>query len=98
MIAGCLERALPDKALGARNALRLGVAQLLFLDTPPHAAVAESVGLVRERPFRGLANAVLRRVAREGRSLIEGQDAARLNTPDWLWDSWARLTVSRPRG
>jgi len=89
VIAGCLERPLPDKALGARNALRLGVAQLLFLDTPPHAAVAESVGLVRERPFRGLANAVLRRVAREGRSLIEGQDAARLNTPDWLWDSWA---------
>ena len=89
VIGQCLEHPLPDKALTTKNALRLGVAQLLFLDTKPHAAVAETVGLIRERPFRGLANAVLRRVARQGQSLIENQDAPRLNTPDWLWESWS---------
>ena len=36
-----------------------------------------------------MLNAVLRRLAAEGRKLLEGQDAPRLNTPKWLWDSWA---------
>jgi 16S rRNA (cytosine967-C5)-methyltransferase len=40
-------------------------------------------------PHKKLANAVLRRVAREGRAIADAQDAARLNTPDWLWQSWA---------
>jgi 16S rRNA (cytosine967-C5)-methyltransferase len=42
----------------------------------------------RLAPYRGLANAVLRRLAREGDGLLAAQDAARLNLPDWLWDSW----------
>jgi 16S rRNA (cytosine967-C5)-methyltransferase len=33
-------------------------------------------------------NAVLRRLSIEGERLAEAQDAARLNTPDWLWRSW----------
>ena len=37
---------------------------------------------------RGLVNAVLRRVARDGNERLARQDAARLNTPDWLWRSW----------
>jgi 16S rRNA (cytosine967-C5)-methyltransferase len=81
----------PPKQLRVRNLLRLGAAQLLFLGTPTHAAVAETVALAagRESFARGLANAVLRRTAREGPGLIEAQDAARLNTPDWLWRSWS---------
>jgi 16S rRNA (cytosine967-C5)-methyltransferase len=79
------------KELRVHNLLRLGAAQLLFLSTPPHAAVAETVrlaasGFRREMP---MLNAVLRRLASEGRQLMEGQDAPRLNTPKWLWDSWA---------
>ncbi|MEJ0043717.1 MAG: RsmB/NOP family class I SAM-dependent RNA methyltransferase [Rhizomicrobium sp.] len=31
---------------------------------------------------------MLRRVAREGKDVIATQDAARLNTPDWLWLRW----------
>ena len=31
---------------------------------------------------------MLRRVAREGKDRLAQQDAARLNTPDWLWQSW----------
>ncbi len=74
-----------------RNLLRLGAVQLLFLHTPAHAAVGETVALAsgRESFARGLANAVLRRVAREGEALIEAQDAARLDVPDWLWQSWS---------
>ncbi len=81
----------PPKSLRVRNLLRLGAVQLLFLGTPAHAAVAETVALAsgRESFARGLANAVLRRLAREGEARIEAQDAARLNTPDWLWQSWS---------
>ena len=79
------------KAIRVHDLLRLGAAQLLFLDTPAHAAVAETVALASgPHAFaKGLVNAVLRRIAREGKERLAGQDAARLNTPDWLWRSWA---------
>ena len=82
----------PPKAMRVRNLLRLGAVQLLVLGTPAHAAVGETVALASGRIgfARGLANAVLRRVAREGQALIEAQDAPRLNTPDWLWQSWSK--------
>ncbi|WP_207457218.1 16S rRNA (cytosine(967)-C(5))-methyltransferase RsmB [Azospirillum sp. SYSU D00513] len=71
--------------------LRLGTAQLVFLGTPPHAAVDTAVELAAARgaePYKGLINAVLRRITREGAELAAAQDAGRLNTPDWLWLSW----------
>jgi 16S rRNA (cytosine967-C5)-methyltransferase len=71
----------------ARHALRIGAAELLLLDTPPHAAVATAVALA-PRAFAGLVNAVLRKVAAEGAAALEGLDAARLDTPPWLWASW----------
>jgi 16S rRNA (cytosine967-C5)-methyltransferase len=78
------------KAIRVHNMLRLGAAQLLFLDTPAHAAVAETVTLASGAHgyARGMINAVLRRIAREGKAHLAGQDAARLNTPDWLLRSW----------
>lgn len=77
-----------------RAALLLGAAQLLLLETPPHAAVGTTVDLMRRRglaPFAGLANAVLRRVATGGQSLFEGLDCERLDIPAWLWTSWKPL-------
>lgn len=91
LIADALERPLPRKAAGVRIILALGLAQILFLRTPPHAAVATAVDLARARGFHaheGLVNAVLRRYARDGGNALKAQDAARLNTPDWLWESW----------
>ncbi|MGG5810166.1 RsmB/NOP family class I SAM-dependent RNA methyltransferase [Falsiroseomonas sp. CW058] len=70
-----------------RAALRMGAAELLLLGTPAHAAVAATVGVV-PRPFAGLVNAVLRRVATEGPAALEGLDAERLDTPAWLWAAW----------
>ena len=71
----------------AMQALRIGAADLLLLGTPAHAAVAEAVALA-PRPFAGLVNAVLRKVATEGPAALEGLDSARLDTPAWLWSAW----------
>ncbi|MBT3358182.1 MAG: 16S rRNA (cytosine(967)-C(5))-methyltransferase RsmB [Rhodospirillales bacterium] len=94
LIAACVERPLANKADAeiAKNILRLGICQLVFLKTPPHAAVDTSVQLARKRrasAFAGLINAVLRRVGREGEEMLGAQDAAQLNTPGWLWESWS---------
>lgn len=91
VIRRCLDKGLPHKARRAHDVLRLGACQLLFLGTPPHAAIATSVDLVKGTPLAGFAkliNAVLRRLDREGRDWVAAQDAAHLNTPDWLWQSW----------
>jgi 16S rRNA (cytosine967-C5)-methyltransferase len=70
-----------------RAALRTGAAELLLLGTPAHAAVAATVAVV-PKPFAGLVNAVLRKVATEGAAVLEGLDAERLDTPPWMWSAW----------
>jgi 16S rRNA (cytosine967-C5)-methyltransferase len=93
LIADCLNIPLAPRAALVQDILRLGVAQLLFLRTPPHAGVATSVDIAQSRGFvshKGLVNAVLRRLSVEGPDRIQEQDAPRLNTPDWLWESWSR--------
>ncbi len=73
------------------NLLRIAVAQLVFLEVAPHAAVNTAVdvcdrlGLMR---MKGFVNAILRRVAQSGKQVTTTQDAPRLNTPAWLLDSW----------
>ena len=90
-IRRCLDKPLKDKLNAVHDLLRLGAAQLLILQVPGHAAVGETVGLatgVRVGAHKGLLNAVLRRLHREGAEILADQDAARLNTPDWLWQRW----------
>lgn len=88
----CLQKPLTPRARRIRQVLRLGAAQLIFLETPPHAAVDTSVGIAAADPrlesYKNLVNAVLHRLAREGAAIAAAQDAPRLNTPDWLWASW----------
>ena len=91
LIKTCLNRPLKRGHGDLRNLLRLGAVQLAFLDTPAHAAVSTTLNLAttpRLAGYKGLINALLRRIAREGAELIAKQDAARLNTPRWLWQSW----------
>jgi 16S rRNA (cytosine967-C5)-methyltransferase len=76
-----------------RAALQLGLYQLLFLQgVAPHAAVSESVELVKGHRGSGLVNAVLRRAAREGVTLPDDADPAgapiRHSHPEWLVRMW----------
>jgi 16S rRNA (cytosine967-C5)-methyltransferase len=92
VLAILIERPLEGANVPGRQVLRLGAAQLLFLGTPAHAAVDTSVRLVEDAGLthlKGLTNAVLRRIAREGVRLLGDRDPARLNTPRWLWESWS---------
>jgi 16S rRNA (cytosine967-C5)-methyltransferase len=73
-------------------ALRMGVYQLRYLDRiPPHAAVSESVELVKKTGFHsaaGFANAVLRKVRRLA---VDWPDrATALAHPEWLLARWDR--------
>ena len=91
ILAACLERPLPGRASAIEDLLRLGIAQLLFLRVPAHAAVDTTVALVARRGgeagFKGLVNAVLRRVDREREALLAAT-ARVANLPDWLRWSW----------
>jgi 16S rRNA (cytosine967-C5)-methyltransferase len=73
-------------------ALRLGVYQLRYLDrVPAHAAVNQSVELVKSGGFRsaaGFANAVLRKVGRE--AVAWPDRATELSHPAWLLERWNR--------
>lgn len=86
----CLDRPLKGRALRVRGVLRLAAAELLFLETAAHAAVNSAVSLVHPPAYRGLANAVLRRIDREREALLAAQDAERLNCPAWLWRRWCQ--------
>ena len=83
----------PHKAGPATEILLLGACELLILKVAPHAAVDAANNLAaadgKAVHFKSLINAVLRRIAREGESVRAGLDAARLNTPDWLWTRWS---------
>ncbi len=62
-------RGLRSLDLPTRTLLRLGAYQLLFMRTPPHAAVNQTVELItrlRGRGLGGFANALLRRLHRDG--------------------------------
>ena len=82
----------PHKAGPTLEILYAGACELLFLNVSAHAAVDAANRLAQADKkavhFKPLINAVLRRVGREGRAMVEAQDAATLNTPDWLWRRW----------
>ncbi len=87
-----LERGLPAKSGSLYSILLSGAAQLIFLKTPPHAAIDLAVRLAqwdpRAKRYDKLVNAVLRRVSEKGDAIAESLDASRVNTPDWLWERW----------
>jgi 16S rRNA (cytosine967-C5)-methyltransferase len=92
LLAALLQRGLPLDAPNVELALLIGATQILFLDVPDHAAVDLSVRLAQaERKsarYSGLVNAVLRRLAREGKERLAALDAVALDTPEWLMRRW----------
>ncbi|MFZ4761417.1 MAG: 16S rRNA (cytosine(967)-C(5))-methyltransferase RsmB [Alphaproteobacteria bacterium] len=93
LLAGLLDNPAKLSKNGVFHLLRLGLAELLFLETPPHAAVASAVALAEKMGhshLKGLVNAVLRRVDREKPPIASAADAGKRNTPEWLWQSWVK--------
>jgi 16S rRNA (cytosine967-C5)-methyltransferase len=88
-IAGKVDRKLDPEV---RAALHLGLYQLLFTEVAPHAAVSESVELIKPHPGAKLVNAVLRGVLRSGLELPTDDDPAgaaiRHGHPEWLVRLW----------
>ncbi len=84
-----LDRPIPGRHARIRNVLRIGIGELVFLETPPHAAVDAAVRIAaryRKGALKGLVNAVLRRVDREKAGL--GTVAADANTPNGMFERW----------
>ncbi len=87
LLARYLEKPLPAKRLAVSNALRLGVVQLRLLDTPPYAAVHETVSLLKKGKDAGLAglvNAVLQKLVKDAPALPDPTH----NLPLWLRRRW----------
>ncbi len=94
VVASFLDKPLSEKHREVGVVMLIGAAQLLFLGTPPHAAISLAVEQCRRTPgglhLDKLVNAVLRRVATDGPQRLSGLDAARVNVPDWMWSRWAK--------
>ncbi|BAT58133.1 ribosomal RNA small subunit methyltransferase B [Variibacter gotjawalensis] len=88
-----LAQGLPKDAPRVETALLIGIAQILWLDVPDHAAVDLSVRLVqadrRAQRYPGLVNAVLRRASREGIADLEAAPAT-IDVPSWLSERWRK--------
>ena len=92
MIGGLLDKGFPADAPRVETILLIGTAQILWLDVPDHAAVDLSVRLAQAdhhaSHYSGLVNAVLRKLARDGKARLAGLDTVLLDTPDWLMQRW----------
>lgn len=93
LLSRLLDRGVPTDAPRAQSALLIGAAQILWMDVPDHAAVDLSVRLVqsdrRAARYAGLVNAVLRRCAREGKSIVDDVKSQALDVPPWLFARWS---------
>lgn len=83
-----VDNPLPDGAKALRQVLRVGAAQILYLDIPDRAAVDLAVSQAdsdpRNRRFAGLVNALLRRMAREKDTLLPEISAVTPDFPEWF--------------
>jgi 16S rRNA (cytosine967-C5)-methyltransferase len=97
-LSGLMREKVKAKDEAAADLLRLGACQLLFLGTPPHAALdatislADGLGVGHLKP---LLNGVLRQLDRDREAILAGRDATALNLPHWLARSWALLMAKR---
>ena len=89
-----LDKALPRKSGPLPAILHVAAAQILFMDVPDHAAVSIAVETAEAdrdaRHFKGLVNAVLRRLTEQRDAILASQDEIRLNIPDWLYERWVK--------
>ncbi|MEZ5909260.1 MAG: RsmB/NOP family class I SAM-dependent RNA methyltransferase [Hyphomicrobiaceae bacterium] len=92
LLATYITKPLP-RSRGMLDAILLtAAAQLLLLDTQPHAAISLAVTLAKSDPqarrFEGLTNAVLRRLATEGPARLAACELDWASLPGWLRARW----------
>lgn len=89
-----LAKPLPEHIGRLEHILLSAAAQLLLLQTPPHAAISLAVDQCRAdrngQRFGNLVNAVLRRLSETGSGRFASLDNVMLTFPDWLLDRWSR--------
>ena len=87
-----LAKPLPERMGRLDEILLAAAAQLLLLQTPPHAAISLAVDQCRAdssaKRFANLTNAVLRRVSESGHGRLASLDNISLTFPDWLLARW----------
>lgn len=92
---GFVSRPVDELSREVRVLLLLGTAQLWLLDTPPHAAVGETVAAAKAWPAAriasGLVNAVLRKAAGD-RTAFDSAPASS------IWPSWLKVEFRRSLG
>ncbi|HDP77440.1 MAG TPA: hypothetical protein ENN47_04485 [Mesotoga infera] len=77
--------------VAVRNILRMGVFQIQFLDSvPEYASIDSSVSLVGVKEFKGLVNAVLRKIADSGPSKEQPFNVT-YSHPEWLVNYWKNV-------
>lgn len=94
LVRGFVPKVPPSHRAGPTSEILLaGACELLFLDVAPHAVVDAANRLAQRDHkavhFKALINAVLRRIAREGKDAAAKLDTTKTNVPDWLWTRWA---------
>ncbi|CAN0580638.1 unnamed protein product, partial [Laminaria digitata] len=94
IIKARLDRPISSRHTRIRNILRIGVAELVFLETPPHAAVDAAVRVAtqhRKGALKGLVNAILRRLDRDQKTdtpITNPTNPGEAKTPNWLFHRW----------
>lgn len=94
VMGALLDRGLPKNATWTEAALVTGLAQILFMRTADHAAVNETVDMIKaldgkEKGFAGLVNAILRQAIRKRDEILKDLSGApERNLPQWLRESW----------
>ncbi|MEH0074404.1 16S rRNA (cytosine(967)-C(5))-methyltransferase RsmB [Pannonibacter sp. Pt2] len=92
ILAELLDRPIPERTGRVTDILHVAAVQILFLDVADHAAVSLAVDLAgsdkRARPYKGLVNGVLRRLAREKDTLSTITGSGPAGLPLWLATRW----------
>jgi 16S rRNA (cytosine967-C5)-methyltransferase len=85
----------PPRAGALFRIMEIAAAQILFMDVADHAAGSVAIDQIAAdhdaRHFKGLANAVLRRIGREKEALLKSAaEVPGRDTPEWLWSRWLK--------
>ena len=85
-----LKRGIPQKENTFNNIMRIGVAELLFIETAKYAAINDAVEITKLKVSKNLsklANAVLRNIDRDNKNILS-QLTNEMNYPKWLVKNW----------